>query len=155
MTWKDPKRWEEMKRGINCRMCADIEFEENAHSFKVTELKQSYVRLPKNQYWHGWVTVFLKRHANELFELSNQELSEFWQDVSIVAKAVQNVFQPVKINYAIYGNLCPHIHCHIFPQRFENDPHAPIKQDEKEIFLEGREYQEMIDRLRNCIQNPR
>ena len=95
--------------------------------------------------------VALKNHANELFELSEIDLTMFWQDVSKVAKAVNEVFRPIKINYAIYGNLCPHVHCHIFPQKFENDPRAAIKHDEKEIFLNEDEYRTIIDNLNNAL----
>jgi diadenosine tetraphosphate (Ap4A) HIT family hydrolase len=151
MTWKNPKEWEDMKQGKNCPMCADIHLDVNPHSFMIAEFKNSYVRLPRNQYWRGWVLVALKRHANELYELSSSELHEFWDEVSIAAKAVNTVFKPVKINYAIFGNLCPHVHCHLFPQKFENDPHAPIKQDAEEVLLTGEEYESIKERLRAAI----
>jgi len=147
MTWKDPVKWEAMKNGKDCPFCLDIRLEENPYSFKVAELSQSIVRLPRNQYWRGWVIVALKRHATELFELTADELSGYWQEVALVAKAVQRVFHPVKINYAIYGNLCPHLHCHLFPQQIGNDPHAPIKQNAEEVFLTEAEYRQIIKEL--------
>jgi diadenosine tetraphosphate (Ap4A) HIT family hydrolase len=64
----------------------------------------------------------LKRHACELFELGEQELLEFWQDVARVAKALDTVYQPTKINYCIFGHLCPHIHCHLLVHSFADDP---------------------------------
>ncbi|KKT70066.1 MAG: Histidine triad [Candidatus Uhrbacteria bacterium GW2011_GWE2_45_35] len=140
-----------MISGNDCPMCQDIHLETNEHSFLITELKQSFVRLPKNQYWPGWVAVFLKRHANELFELDQNELSEFWQDVSKTAQAVQKVFSPVKINYAIYGNLCPHLHCHIFPQQIKNDPHTPIKSDAEEVFLSDEVYDDIIKKIKKAL----
>ena len=91
----------------------------------------------------------MKRHATELYELSSDELAEFWQEVSLVAKAVNTLFHSVKINYAVYGNLCPHLHCHILSQRFENDPHAPIKQNAEEILLSEAEYREIITALQS------
>ena len=151
MSWKDAEKWQAMKEGIDCPFCLDIHLEENPHSFKVAELQSSFVRLPKNQYWKGWTIIALKRHANELFELSSDEIAQFWKEVSSVAKAVNEVFKPVKINYAIYGNLCPHLHCHILPQRFENDPHAPIKQNEKEVFLSDEEYREIVKDLQKLL----
>lgn len=151
MSWKDDKKWREMLSGENCPFCNDIHLEVNQFSFKVAELGYSYVRLPKNQYFRGWVIVALKKHANELFELSPEELSGFWNDVALAAKAVSFVFNPVKINYAIYGNLCPHIHCHIFPRQHGDDPHAPIKQDAEEIFLTDSEYRDIILNLRKYI----
>jgi diadenosine tetraphosphate (Ap4A) HIT family hydrolase len=151
MSWKNPEKWKAMKEGRDCPFCLDGQLEENPHSFKVTELQTSFVRLPKNQYWKGWIIVVLKRHANELFELSNEELAEFWKEVSLVAKAVDEVFAPVKINYAIYGNQCPHLHCHILPQQFENDPYAPIKQNEREVFLPEGEYEQIIHNLQKNL----
>lgn len=153
MSWKDPERWVKMLSGESCPFCADIHLEENRFSFLVSDLKYSYVRLPKNQYWRGWTIVALKRHANELFELSPEELFGFWSEVARVSKAVQEVFHPIKINYAIYGNLCPHVHCHVFPQQFENDPHARIKQDAEEMLLSTDEYHKIIGDLRDAI-NP-
>ncbi|OGL93996.1 hypothetical protein A2239_04120 [Candidatus Uhrbacteria bacterium RIFOXYA2_FULL_40_9] len=132
-------------------MCEDIHLKENKHSFLIKELDQSYVRLPKNQSCNGWVIVFLKRHANELFELEDQQQSTFIKEIAHVAKAVKKVFAPIKINYAIYGNLCPHVHCHILPRQFDDDPHTPIKMDETERFLSDDEYQKMITQLRKAL----
>ena len=151
MSWKNQKKWQDMIKGNNCPFCNDIHLDVNEFSFKVIELNNSFVRLPKNQYWKGWTIVALKRHATELFELSDIELSEFWKEVSLAAKAVKEVFKPIKINYAIHGNLCPHIHCHIFPQQLKNDPHAPIKPDGKEILLSEEEYRIIIASLRKYL----
>lgn len=154
MSWKNQKVWSDMKEGINCPFCEDIHLEENAHSFKIAGLEQTYVRLPKNQHWRGWIIVALKRHANELYELTPKELHKFWDEVSFIAKIVSELSAPVKINYAVFGNLCPHLHCHILPQRFESDPHAAIKQNAKELPLTGEEYEKILhdfwDRIRMC-----
>jgi len=144
MQWKTPERWEELKKGINCPMCLDFPQPENKFSFLVTELKQSYVRLPKNQYCFGYTIVAFKRHANELFELSQQELSEFWEDVAITARALDEIYHPTKIDYLIFGHHCPHLHCHLVLQTFDNDPSVAVKMDEKEVFLKPKKYQDMI-----------
>ncbi len=151
MTWKNTEKWEKMISGEDCDFCSDIHLEENPHSFLVSELKTSFVRLPKNQYWKGWTIVALKRHATELYELSDQESADFTKEIASVAKAVKEVFQAVKINYAIYGNLCPHLHCHILPQQIENDPHAPIKQNAEAVFLSEDEYKTIIEKLREKL----
>ncbi len=151
MTWKNSEQWKAMKDGSDCPFCKDIHMEENQHSLKITELETSFVRLPRNQYWKGWVIVALKKHATELFDLSREELAHFWEEVSIVASAVNKVYKPIKINYTIYGNLCPHIHCHIFPQYVENDPHASIDPHKKEVMLSLKEYEEVIHALQQNI----
>ena len=152
MTWKNREQWESMKKGEGCFLCSDIHEEENKHSFLVKELKYSYVRLPKNQYCRGWVVVPLKCHANELYELSDEELAGYSKEVARVAKAVNEVFKPVKINYCVFGSLCPHVHYHIVPRYFEDDPHAPIKTDEQEKFLLDEEYAGIISKLQKVLE---
>jgi diadenosine tetraphosphate (Ap4A) HIT family hydrolase len=44
----------------------------------------------------GWSVVILKRHANELFELRDDELSGFWRDVANAARALHAVYKPVR-----------------------------------------------------------
>lgn len=151
MQWKTPARWEELKKGINCPMCLDFPQTENQFSFLVTELKQSYVRLPKNQYCFGYTIVAFKRHANELFDLTPPELTEYWQDVSLVAKALDEIYHPAKIDYCIFGHHCPHLHCHLLLQTFESDPSKAVKMDEKEVFLKPEEYSKMIQKLNETI----
>lgn len=96
MKWKSPHEWEKLKQGIDCSLCEDMHLEENRFSFKVAELQQGIVRLGRNQYLPGYTVVIFRRHANELFELSVQELTEFWQDVSRVAKVLYDLYQPTK-----------------------------------------------------------
>ena len=145
MSWKDPQKWEAMKSGVDCSFCVSGHVEVNQFSYLVAELKQSYFRLPRNQFWRGYAILAFKRHATEIYELTQTELSEFWQDVALVAKAMNVIFAPVKINYAVYGNWCPHIHCHIFPQQFENDPDLPVTvKVVDEVLLSDEEYQKII-----------
>lgn len=151
MTWKDQKKWEKMWNGEECPFCQDCHLDENQFSYKVAELSGSYVRLPKNQYWRGWVLVALKIHKNELYEMSVEELSQFWTDVAKAARAVKKVFQPVKLNYAVFGNLCPHVHCHILPQYYESDPHAPIELNREKKYLEDEEYKKIISDMQKCL----
>lgn len=153
MTWKNPKKWEEMKSGMNCPMCADIPLEENKLSFLIKELDQSYVRLPKNQHYRGWVIVFFKRHVSELYELGDDERNEYMKEVSMVAKAVGEVFGAVKLHYLSFGSLCPHLHFHILPRQIEDDPHHAIKMDEAEKFLKDEEYKEIVEHLREKIDS--
>lgn len=151
MTWKDSKKWEKMKSGKDCPMCSDTSFEENKLSFLIKEMEQSYVRLPKNQHYYGWVIVFLKRHVSELYELDDEERNIYMGEVSSVAKAVGEVFGAVKLHYLSYGSLCPHLHFHILPRQVEDDPHHAIKMDDAEKFLSNEEYKDIIEGLSNAI----
>jgi diadenosine tetraphosphate (Ap4A) HIT family hydrolase len=151
MKWKNPKEWARLKAGLDCPMCLESGLDENSHIFKVIELKRSIVRLNKNQHMSGWTTLVLKRHATELFELEQEERAEFWNEVSLTAKALNDIYHPAKINYCIWGNIMPHLHCHLFPRSFDDDPGRPINQNEKEVFLAKEEYREIIDKIRDKI----
>mgnify|MGYP001237925156 CR=1 FL=1 len=114
---QDPARWERMKDGTDCPMCQDGHLPVNPFSFLVVELVHSYVRLPRNQFMRGWTLLILKRHACELYELTSTKLVGFFAEVARVAQAVAGIYQPAKLNYGVFGNLCPHIHCHIVVQQ--------------------------------------
>jgi diadenosine tetraphosphate (Ap4A) HIT family hydrolase len=43
------------------------------------------------------------------------------EEISIMAETLAEVFQPVKVNYALLGNQLPHIHWHLIP-RLVGDP---------------------------------
>lgn len=153
MKWKSSGEWERLKSGADCPMCQDISLPENPFSLKVVELRQSFVRLPRNQYMRGWTIVAFKRHACELFELNPKELLEFWQDVSQVAKALDGLYQPVKLNYCVFGHHCPHLHCHLLVHSYDDDPSKPIDMHEKQVLLPETEYVAMIEQLREAIQS--
>ena len=141
-----------MKAGLNCVLCADIHLDENAFSHKVAEFEHTYVRLPKNQYLRGWTIVALKRHANELFELTDSELRAFWRDVACVAEAIDRLYRPAKINYAVLGNLCPHVHCHLVPRTVEDDPRKPLNMNDEVVLLTPDEYRLAICALRKALR---
>jgi diadenosine tetraphosphate (Ap4A) HIT family hydrolase len=77
MARADPTAWLGLLDATTCPICADAHLEVNAFSFLIAELRQSYVRLARNQYRRGYMVVSLKRHANELFELADNELAGY------------------------------------------------------------------------------
>jgi len=154
MAWTDPTTWARLLAGAGCILCADIHLEANPFSFLVAELRQSYLRLARNQYRRGWVIVALKRHANELFELADRELADYARDIADAAAALQEVFTPVKINYAILGNQCPHLHCHLLPQFFTDDPPRLLDMADDELLLGEQEYAQIVADLRRALARP-
>lgn len=152
MPWLPKDQWNDLKRGIGCPMCTDVHLPENEHSFLITTLEHSHVRLPKNQYMRGWTLVAARRHVCELFEMDPTELAGFWRDVSLVANALDQRYHPAKINYGVFGNLCPHLHCHLVVQRYDDDPEKPLNMREREVFLDAAEYREEIAALQQLVE---
>ena len=149
--WLDRVAWARARSGQDCALCADVHLAVNRFSYLVAELERSYVRLPRNQFHPGYTLVALKRHANELFELEPAELAGFWAEVAAVARAVDALYRPAKINYGVFGNLCPHIHCHVVPQAATDDPTRPLDM-QPEIRLSEAEYAERVATLRAALQ---
>lgn len=78
------------------------------------------------------------------------ELTGFWQDVACTAQALYTLYQPVKINYGVFGNLRPHIHAHLL--QFEtDDPRRPLNMHEQTVLWKQDEYVRQIARLREAL----
>ena len=53
--------------------------------------------------------------------MTPEERKGYFDDVTLVGRAIFNCYQPDKLNYEILGNQEPHIHCHIFPRKKEDE----------------------------------
>lgn len=107
-----------------CRMCERAAGE---GPLFVADLRESRVYLNEDQFFPGWVFVVLRRHATELFELSQTERAALMEDVTQVAQALARVFGAVKMNYELLGNQVAHIHWHLIPRLADDpDPRWPV-----------------------------
>ena len=97
----------------NCFYCSD-EYKE--YMKEIAVLPYSRVYLNNEQEYPGRCVVVLKTHNRELFELGPESLHGFMDDVAKVASALNSIFKPDKLNYAIYGDIDSHIHMHIVPK---------------------------------------
>jgi diadenosine tetraphosphate (Ap4A) HIT family hydrolase len=120
MEW--PARFYERKRGIGCPICAEGRPDETTHGvrFFAGEVTDAYLhrlgvqRGLSHVYWRG-------RHVVEPTELAPDESQRFWEELLHAGRAIERVFQPVKMNYDILGNSVPHLHVHLVP-RYADDP---------------------------------
>jgi diadenosine tetraphosphate (Ap4A) HIT family hydrolase len=151
MPWWPDDQWARMLSGEDCPMCADASLATNQHSDLVTESAVSFIRLDGNQTHTGYSVVILKRHAAELHHLDDEELRQFWLDVGRVGRAVTELFHPLKLDTLVMGHLCPHVHCHVFPQYAEHDPHALIDIQEGTGRLSDVEQRARVDMLRKHL----
>lgn len=99
----------------DCSYCARDE-RLTAVLIEICPLDVSTLYLFREQSYRGRCVVALNRHEAELFRLDPETLGRFTRDVARTADALQRAFQPDKINYAIYGDLVPHLHYHIVPK---------------------------------------
>lgn len=83
---------------------------------EIAPMQVSTLYLFKEQTYRGRCVVAYRHHINELFELSDTERDRFMQDVARAAKAMQDAFNPAKINYGAYSDKLPHLHFHLVPK---------------------------------------
>jgi diadenosine tetraphosphate (Ap4A) HIT family hydrolase len=94
---------------------------------RISELRESVLYLHTDQFFPGWSVLVLRRHATELYDLERDERARVMDEVSDVARALKLAFDARKVNYALFGNVVPHMHWHLIP-RLASDPapHDPV-----------------------------
>ena len=75
------------------------------------------------QYYHGYCLLISRRHATELNGLDADERRDYFVEMCLLARALEESFRPRKLNYEMLGNQVPHLHWHLFP-RYNADPDA-------------------------------
>jgi diadenosine tetraphosphate (Ap4A) HIT family hydrolase len=93
----------------------------------IAECGPANAYLHDDQFFPGWTLLILKRHATELYELDRAERAALIEAVTDVSRALAAVFDAVKMNYELLGNLLPHIHWHLVPRRADDPiPRQPV-----------------------------
>ncbi len=101
-----------------CLICERMKMIENGtNPYFVKELETGYVVLGDHQHFRGYTLFLCKQHETELFNLENNFVTKYMQEMMLVANAVKNAFGAEKINYELLGNGDTHIHWHLFPRR--------------------------------------
>lgn len=58
----------------------------------------------------------LDDHYDQLDEVPETLLKEFWKDINTASKALKNTTRSERINIAILGNRESHVHAHLIPR---------------------------------------
>ena len=78
--------------------------------------------LARRAFARGYAVVIWRgRHVVEPHHLYAQEAVNFHLEVLRVGAAIEQHFQPLKINYMTLGNGVPHLHTHV-TARYWDDP---------------------------------
>lgn len=123
---------------------------------RIADCGSSVAYLHDDQFFPGWTVLVLKAHVTELFTLAAPARHALVDEVSRVAGALRDAFDPVKVNYALLGNQIPHIHWHLVP-RLDSDPAplAPVWSVAHEaVTLAAPAREERIARIRAALGSP-
>jgi len=135
----------------NCFYCENGE-KLRSLMIKICELPHSIVYLNRDQKHPGRCIVALKGHKTEYFQLTPEENAGYFAEVSQVARAIDALYHPDKINYATYGDGVPHVHVHVVP-KYKDGLHwgKPFDDSVPKVLLSDEEYAAMVKALREEI----
>ena len=84
-----------------CFICKRIEMIKNGENrFFVKELETGYVVIGDHQHFKGYTLFLCKEHKSELFELNDTFKQKYFEEMTLVAKAVHTAFGAEKMNSA-------------------------------------------------------
>jgi diadenosine tetraphosphate (Ap4A) HIT family hydrolase len=117
-----PTDWSARFDGTACSMCAAGRPDEDEYGVRILAGRYSDAYLQRAAVQRGYTLVIWRgRHVVEPTELSAQEAGGYWLEVLEVARALQQHYRPLKMNYETLGNAVPHLHTHLVP-RYVEDP---------------------------------
>jgi diadenosine tetraphosphate (Ap4A) HIT family hydrolase len=77
----------------------------------------------QRQFVPGYLLLLPDPVVPDLNALTPDDRARFLLDMSQLGDALMRVASPVRINYAIFGNVEPALHAHVIPRyRFEPEP---------------------------------
>ena len=120
-----PADFAALRRGTGAR-CSGSGADETQHGLRVFDGRWADGYIGRYPVRPGYAFVVFKgRHVAEPGELSAEETAGFWSEVARVARAVEDQYQPAKMNWLHLGNGVPHLHVHLVP-RPHDDPRAGV-----------------------------
>jgi diadenosine tetraphosphate (Ap4A) HIT family hydrolase len=117
-----PEDWGERKRGKGCPFCADGRPDDNGFGLRVFAGRYSDAILQRRAVGQPGYTIAIwrGRHVADPTELSADEASGYFAEVLRVARAIEQHYQPIKMNFEMLGNSVPHLHTHIVPRHLDD-----------------------------------
>ena len=138
-------------KDINCAYCGNDKLLAEFGIF-ICSLPASRVYLFKEQSHRGRCIVAYKEHIDDIIELGDKNIAEYYHDIARVSCALHKIFAPDKINYGAYGDTTKHIHTHLVPKykgKFEWG--GVFAMNPGKVYLNDIEYAEMIDKIKRSI----
>lgn len=89
----------------------------------VVRLRSGWVVMGERQVFAGYCLLLPDPVVPHLNALTDAARARFLSDMALVGDAILAVTAASRLNYAMFGNLEPALHAHIFP-RFADEPEA-------------------------------
>ena len=94
----------------------------------------------------------LQRPCTRLEHAQRRRTERIHADVVRVTRAMQEVFNPQKINYGAYSDKLSHLHFHLAP-KYEGGPDfgGTFTMNPQKVYLTDAEYQDMVEKIKEAL----
>lgn len=100
---------------MSCQLCKILESKES-NDFFIADFDVSSSFLNYNQSYKGRSILVLKDHYDSIENVSKELQHDFWRDLMKLYSVILKTYKPVRINVALLGNKCQHVHWHLIPR---------------------------------------
>ncbi len=98
----------------------------------------------------GRSILALHEHYEDLSDVEPDLLARFIRDVRRAGRAIKSATEADRMNYAVLGNMAPHVHFHLIPRVLANDP-VPRRPPWEHPSAVSPLSQDEVDRLSDAI----
>ena len=95
---------------MECHLCQSLP------GYEVWEGMHWRLAVNYNQNTLGKCFLILKRHDEDICDLTSDELADLWAAIRRVRDALRARFQPDRVNYSFLMNQDRHVHLHVIPR---------------------------------------
>lgn len=106
-----------------CEICKRIELiRKGKEPYFIREYETGYLSLFDNQAYPGYCLFIYREHIEDIWEIHPYDQKCFIYDISDITEKLNDLYKPLKMNYAFLGNgeKSRHLHCHIIPNNIPN-----------------------------------
>ena len=112
--------------------------------YKVTENENFIAILDAFPIQKGHTLIIPKREEDNIFDLTDSELSEMMIFAKGVAKTIQKAFSCRKVGVTVIGLEVPHAHIHLIPMNEEKD----MSFQNKKLSLSKEDMEEILEKIK-------
>ncbi len=120
---------------------------------EVARLPLCHVLLMKDRRFPWLILVPEREAVREIHELAPDDRTQLIEEITLVSRALERLFEPAKLNVGALGNIVPQLHIHVVA-RFETDPAwpGPVWGSGAAVPYAAEEIEKIRDRLAAALQ---
>jgi diadenosine tetraphosphate (Ap4A) HIT family hydrolase len=104
-----------------------LELAEGRNPRMILKMRSGFAVMADNQFLPGYCLLLAYPQVSQLNDLDTYGRMTFLEDMATLGDAIDRVTECKRCNYAMYGNVDPFLHAHVWPRYdWEIDEYATI-----------------------------